>query len=144
MNGMRSRTTLAVATVGAAVAAAVACGAPPATPPATGAVATAAAPFPTARDALREEARATLVRWCAQCHVSSRPSDQPDALLVFDLDEPEWAARMTGAQLDQAIRLAVEERNPHDTMFSVMSAAEREGVARFLRGERERRPPASF
>jgi hypothetical protein len=37
--------------------------------------------------------RAILVRRCGECHQGSRATAVPDALAVFDLDQPTWPAR---------------------------------------------------
>jgi cytochrome c5 len=56
----------------------------------------AAAPSPHAE---REQVRAVLEEACGKCHIGGA-SEQPAALGVFDLTEPDFAARMTDEQLE--------------------------------------------
>lgn len=57
------------------------------------------------RDRLREDARAVLLALrCARCHDSRRDTALPGALRVYDLAEPDWAARMTGERFQGMLR----------------------------------------
>ena len=76
----------------------------PASPPPAGAE---GAPHATReeRDRLREDARAVLLALrCARCHDSRRDTALPGALRVYDLHEPDWAARMTGERFQGMLR----------------------------------------
>jgi hypothetical protein len=53
--------------------------------------------------ALREQVRALAKPHCGKCHLGSLPTAKPEALAVFDLDQPVWPARMEGRQLEAFI-----------------------------------------
>ncbi len=57
-----------------------------------------------AGDELRESARALLETNCGECHTRASPQALPRALRVYDLDEEDFARRMTGDQLREAER----------------------------------------
>lgn len=87
---------------------------------------------------LRDSAREALRGTCGRCHDHARPTARPAALRVFDLEEPDWSARLTDVQMDH-----IEGR------FEAfhMPEADRGTVRRFLDAERTRRaalaaPPA--
>ncbi len=97
----------------------------PATPPPAG---TEGAPHASAeeRDRLREDARAVLLALrCARCHDSRRDTALPGALRVYDLAEPDWAARMTGERFQGMLRR--------------LEGPERERVAAYARVETGRK-----
>ena len=55
----------------------------------------------------REPARAVLERRCGDCHRADSPLAQPRALAVYTLNDIDFAARMTAAQLDSmAVRIS--------------------------------------
>ncbi len=54
-----------------------------------------------AKQELRDAARLVLEAHCGECHIGSYPTALPRALEVYDLAEPEWARRMTDAQLSE-------------------------------------------
>jgi len=88
-------------------AALCACGEEPAAPPAS-----ALASALTEHVRLRDDARIVLERWCGQCHISAYDSALPRALAVFDLSEPEWSARMSTTQLEDARGRVRDRRGP--------------------------------
>lgn len=77
-------------------------------------------------DRLREDARAVLLALrCARCHDSRRDTALPGALRVYDLAEPDWAARMTGERFQGMLRR--------------LDGPERERVAAYARVETGRK-----
>jgi hypothetical protein len=92
---------------------------------------------------LRESARATLRTNCGECHIRSRPTALREALAVFDLDEPEWAARMSNQQLDNtAERLdsdIVPTQGKEESRPNRATPDERKRFREYLLLERERR-----
>ena len=103
----------------AAVAAIAACGAPRDEDAARGAL--APAPAATSVDAevpvvaaaapesayakpaatsLADQAREIIRSSCGTCHTTSSPQANPKALAIYDLDQPDWGATMSRAQLD--------------------------------------------
>jgi hypothetical protein len=61
-------------------------------------------------------ARAIADHYCAKCHDGSRATAKPAALAVFDLREPDWAARMSDAELrESSARLAGVRGPTRDT-----------------------------
>ena len=67
-------------------------------------VAAAAAPEPAyakRTDAsLADQAREIIRSSCGTCHTTSLPTANPKALAIYDLDQPDWGATMSRAQLD--------------------------------------------
>ena len=55
-------------------------------------------------DALRVDARAITAPKCGFCHIASLDSAIPEALAVFDYDQPAWTARMTAEQLNDFMK----------------------------------------
>jgi hypothetical protein len=57
-----------------------------------------------------------LDRYCARCHDRTLSTAKPAALAVFDLEDADWTARMTDAQLrESAVRLAGTRGPTSDT-----------------------------
>jgi hypothetical protein len=104
-----------------------------------------APPAPSApvdeRTRLGEAARAVLDTHCGACHHRHLATALPGALAVYDLDEAEWPARMSDAQLDSAVwRLG--EPLPPDGGPNVVTADERARFAAWVRAERAARRAA--
>src|SRR5262249_5416409 len=55
------------------------------------------------REELREDARAVVSAHCGACHTGSLATAKPEALAVYDLEQPEWAALLSEAQLADAV-----------------------------------------
>lgn len=79
-------------------------------------------------------AAAVLAQHCAPCHDSSDPEGKPQALDVFDLEQPQWWITMSDAQLEEA-RLRVQE-------LGAATEEERGRVAGFVETELARRAHA--
>jgi hypothetical protein len=63
-------------------------------------------PIPAAEDSFKqshESVRLVLERHCGTCHRADLPTAQPVALAVFAINEPDWSARMSEAQLRSAL-----------------------------------------
>ena len=107
----------------AALGAAAACGAPRdedagGEAPAPASIATSvaaevpvvAAAAPESADAkpaatsLADQAREIIRSSCGTCHTTSSPQAKPKALAIYDLDQPDWGATMSRAQLDSFAR----------------------------------------
>jgi hypothetical protein len=97
---------------------------------ATGAAVGAPRAGETELDHLREPAREALKASCGRCHDHALPTARPQALRIFDLAEPEWSARLTGAQMDHMVARFESFRMPE---------SDRVAVQRFLDAERARR-----
>ncbi len=101
-----------------------------------------AAPVETLTE-LRESARETLASNCGECHTRNLATSLPRALAVFDLDEEEWARRMTPGQLRDAQRRLDEPTAPsldEDVRREIhLAPAERERFARYVADEIARR-----
>ena len=89
-------------------------------------------------DDTREEARAILVKYCGECHVGSRPTAKAKALRVFDLDEMDFAARMSQRQLRNAAWRLGEPLDGRARPLKV-SAEERAAFQKFVDAQAERR-----
>lgn len=79
---------------------------------------------------LRESARKALRASCGRCHDGTRPTAKPAALRIFDLQEPDWSARVTDLQMDHMVDRFEGFKMPQ---------ADRVAVSRFLDAERARR-----
>jgi hypothetical protein len=79
---------------------------------------------------LREAAREALRSSCGRCHDHARPTARPAALRIFDLQEPDWSARVTDEQMDHMVGRFEGFHMPE---------ADRVTVQRFLDAERARR-----
>jgi mono/diheme cytochrome c family protein len=88
--GLVGARTFALALGVGFAAAAVVVHAAPVTPPSR-------APAPTE---LREQVRALAKPHCGSCHQASSSTAKSSALAVFDLDEPDWTARLQPRQYD--------------------------------------------
>ena len=66
----------------------------------------------------REAARSVLERHCGVCHREDSPRANPKALAVFNLNEPEWAARMSGAQMRDVVGRLVSLSTMKDNQFA--------------------------
>jgi hypothetical protein len=86
------------------------------------------------RAKLREEARAILAAHCGACHASHLDTAMPGALVIYDLDEPEWAARMTDLQLTSA-HVRLSQPIPPDGREGTISDAERATFRRYVDAE---------
>ena len=62
---------------------------------------------------LREPARAVLERPCGKCHDAKSASAKLAALAIYDLTQIDFAAKMTPAQLQSAMR-RLERSAPAD------------------------------
>jgi hypothetical protein len=80
----------------------------------------------------RDAARAVLEAHCGQCHREDQPTAQARALAVFNLNELEWAVRMTDQQ--QESMLTRVNDNP-----DAMPASERARINSYLEIERARK-----
>ncbi|MFI5301472.1 MAG: hypothetical protein ACHREM_25575 [Polyangiales bacterium] len=79
---------------------------------------------------------------CGECHDPARRSALPEALKVFDVTETDWSARMTDAQLRNALwRLG--EPIPPEGRPNDVSDLERGLFGRFVDGEIARRATAA-
>jgi hypothetical protein len=85
-------------------------------------------------EALRDDARLILERHCGQCHIREYPTALPGALAVYDLREPNWSARMTDAQLRNAL-WRLDEPLPPDGRPSDVSPDERARFAAYVDAE---------
>ena len=81
-------------------------------------------------DRLREPARDALKASCGRCHDHARPTARPEALRIFDLQEPDWSARVTDVQMDHMVGRFEGFHMPR---------ADQVTVRRFLDAERARR-----
>src|SRR5262249_6271867 len=90
------------------------------------------------RPARRDEARAVLAKHCGSCHERHRDTAFPAALAVYDLDEREWAARMSDVQLDSAL-WRLREPLPPDGRPSGASPPERARFAAYVDAEKAAR-----
>ena len=90
---------------------------------------------------LRDEARTVLETWCGNCHVGSYPSALPKALAVYDLTEPDFAARLSPRQLSSALHRLEAELGPDGEPRSV-PAREKATFAEFVVLELARPHPA--
>ncbi len=96
------------------------------------------APEPDPLPPLREGARAILSQHCGECHDPARATALPGALAIFDVKEPDWASRMTDAQLANALwRLG--EPIPPEGRANDVSDAERALFGRYVTLETRRR-----
>jgi hypothetical protein len=93
---------------------------------------------PSLRERVRDEARLVLEDHCGQCHISAYPTAVPRALLVFDLSETEWSARMSDAQLDGA-RIRLAEPLAPDGQANQVTDEERARFSRYVDAELARR-----
>jgi hypothetical protein len=94
-------------------------------------------------EALRESARATLEANCADCHEPGSGTALPRALAVYNLMETDWYARMTDAQLKEALRRLNEPLAPTRGEGEVrplrVTAEEKARFTRFVEAVAERR-----
>ena len=86
----------------------------------------------------RDAARLVLERACGSCHISTEPTALPAALAVYDLTELDWSARMTDAQLLDAVQ-RMDAPLPPDGAPNGSTPEERETVRAFVESEIERR-----
>ena len=68
---------------------------------------------------LRDEARTVLETYCGNCHVGSYATALPKALSVYDLTEPDFAARLSPAQLSSALHRLEQDLGPDGEPRSV-------------------------
>ena len=54
-------------------------------------------------DRLREPARGALKASCGRCHDHARPTARPEVIKNYDLQEPDWSARVTDVQMDHMV-----------------------------------------
>jgi hypothetical protein len=89
---------------------------------------TSAARPPVSTD-VRTAARAMLVRrGCGECHERHRPTAKPKALAVFDLDAPDWPARLTDPKRTAAALQRLSAPPAADTAtFNALRDAVRSG-----------------
>ena len=80
--------------------------------------------------ALRDAARDALQPSCGRCHDRAQSTARPAALRVFDLQEPNWSARVTDVQMDHMVERFEGFKMPQ---------ADRVTVQKFLDSERARR-----
>jgi len=95
----------------------------------------------TERRVARDEARAVLAAHCGSCHTYGLATARPAALAVYDLGEPEWAVRMSAAQLDNAVWRLGEPLAP-DGRPNDATSAERNRLARYVALEKAARAAA--
>jgi len=79
---------------------------------------------------LRDAARSVLNHHCGQCHLPRR-SKEPAALAIYDLQQLEWAKKLTDKQLDM-LSLMV-------THFDRATADDRLVIKRFVEEEKKAR-----
>lgn len=77
------------------------------------------------RNPLREQARNVLETSCGRCHDGALATAKPAALAIYDLSKPDFAARMTPAQLASALRRLEKQAPAADlAVFSQFVALE--------------------
>jgi hypothetical protein len=94
------------------------------------------------RVARRDEARAVLAAHCGSCHERHLETALPEALAVYDLDEREWAARMSNAQLEGASWTLGEPILPPGGQPSDVTDDERARFAAYVEAEKAARRAA--
>jgi mono/diheme cytochrome c family protein len=87
---------------------------------------------------LREDARAIVSQHCGECHDPRRSTALPGALAVYDVTEPDWSARMSDAQLRNAI-WRLSEPIPPEGRPNDVSDQERALFGRYVELEITRR-----
>ena len=100
------------------------------------------APSPTVDDDGRDRARLVLEEHCGECHIGGSDTAITAALRVFDLTEPDFTARMSDAQLANALWRLGEPLDEH-ARPRVVTTADRALVASFIALERARRARAT-
>lgn len=93
-----------------------------------------------------EQARTVVARACGECHTAGLSTAVPEALAVFDVSRPGWAATMTEAQLQGlSWRLAepmVPTRDRVEARPLSVPVSERRLVETFVSEELRRRKAA--
>lgn len=98
-------------------------------------------PSANERVVLRDDARKVLSAHCGSCHESHLQTAISGALAIFDLDEPEWAARMSNLQLSNA-HWRLDQPLPPDGRASDATDQERARFQRYVAAETAARTKA--
>jgi hypothetical protein len=106
----------------------------------TGPIAPVRPSLAPSRTILQNEARLVLENHCGACHIGAYPTARKGALRVFDLTELDWSARMTDAQLHDALSRIQTPRGDDGTP---VTDTERATFAMFIDDELRRRAGAS-
>jgi hypothetical protein len=84
----------------------------------------------------RDAARLVLEKHCGGCHRPDQPTANEKALKVYDLSEPDWSARMSDTQLDDAdVRLT----ETGSTAGGPVSALDKQTLRAYVAAEKARR-----
>lgn len=83
---------------------------------------------------MRDTSRGVLEEHCGACHLPGLPTTIPDALSVFDLSTPDWAATMTDAQLEDARQRLADDIAPDGTPLAV-PATDRRAFGEYVDAE---------
>jgi hypothetical protein len=82
---------------------------------------------PAAPPPSREAVLAILVRRCGECHQARRPTAVPEALRVFDLDQPDWPERFDTERFQVALqRLGNDPASDRAAFIAFHNGADRE------------------
>lgn len=81
---------------------------------------------PEQASALREQVRALAKPHCGQCHQSSRPTANPAAVRIYDLDAEQWSSTLTAARLQNGFPRRLHGR---------LSAADQQTLRAFIEAE---------